>query len=99
MHSPPDLPPTSRLYLDDSHCVEADARVAAVRDDALAFDRTCFYPGGGGQPADEGWVRLHDERLLEIVSVRADADDVVWHVGEQAPPQDIVGQPVRLIVN
>jgi misacylated tRNA(Ala) deacylase len=91
--------PTSRLYLDDSHCFEADAHVAAVRGDALAFDRTCFYPGGGGQPADEGSARLRGERLLEIVTVRADADDVLWHVGNEAPPQDIVGQPVRLIVN
>jgi len=99
MNNPPDLLPTARLYLDDSHCFETDARILAVQDNALAFERTCFYPGGGGQPADEGCVRLPDERLLEIVSVRADADDVLWHVGKEATPQDIVGQPARLFVD
>jgi misacylated tRNA(Ala) deacylase len=95
----PEPSPTVRLYLDDSHCLEADARMLAVRDDALACDRTCFYPGGGGQPADQGSVRLQDGRLLEIVSVRADADDVLWHVGRQAWPLDIAGQAVRLTVD
>jgi len=91
--------PTIRLYLDDSHCFETDARVVAVRDDTLAFDRTCFYPGGGGQPADQGRVRLQSGQVLEIVSVRADPDDVLWHVGREAPPQDTLGQAVRLMVD
>ena len=29
---------TERLYLQDDHCFETDARVVAVRDDRLAFD-------------------------------------------------------------
>ena len=97
--STPEVSATIRLYLDDSHCLETAARVVAVRDDALAFDRSCFYPGGGGQPADEGSVRLQDGRLLAIASVRTDAEDVLWHVGREAPPQDIVGQPARLVVD
>lgn len=89
---------TLRLYLDDSHCCETDARVVAVRDDALAFDRTCFYPGGGGQPADQGHVRFQAGSVLEIASVQAE-DNVLWHVGKQAPPQDAVGHVVRLAVD
>jgi misacylated tRNA(Ala) deacylase len=97
--------PTLRLYLDDSHCFETDARVVAAREDALAFDRTCFYPGGGGQPADQGRVRLQSGQVLEIVSVQADPDDVLWHVGKEAPRQnligqgDLIGQAVRLEVD
>ena len=53
--------PTVRLYLDDSHVLETDARVLAVREDALACDRSCFYPGGGGQPADTGWLQRVDD--------------------------------------
>jgi misacylated tRNA(Ala) deacylase len=95
----PEPSPTVRLYLDDSHVLETDARVLAVREDALACDRSCFYPGGGGQPADRGRVRLQDGRLLEIVSVQADAHGVLWHVGSERPPPNIGGQPVRLIVD
>jgi misacylated tRNA(Ala) deacylase len=34
---------TTRLYLSDDHCFEAEARVVAVRENSLAFDQTCFY--------------------------------------------------------
>src|SRR5262245_57789421 len=90
---------TTRLYLDDDHCTEADATVVAVRENALAFDRTCFYPGGGGQPPDEGTVAVRDGTTLEIVSVHADADEVVWHVGAAPIASDAIGQAARLIVN
>lgn len=73
--------------------------MVAVRDSELAFDRTCFYPGGGGQPADEGTVELADEEPLEIISARADADEIIWHVTRSAPPADLVGRPAKLRVN
>jgi len=47
---------TERLYLQHDHCFEADASVVAVRENAVAFDRICFYPGGGGQPPDRGFM-------------------------------------------
>lgn len=92
-------PPTTRLYLQDDHCFEADAIVVAVGDCAVAFDRTCFYPGGGGQPADEGSVVMPGGRVLDIGSVHSDPNDVVWHDLSTPVPADIVGQPVRLVVN
>ena len=55
--------PTTRLYLQDDHCFEADATLVARRENELAFDQTCFYPGGGGQPPDTGVVRIRDLRL------------------------------------
>jgi misacylated tRNA(Ala) deacylase len=91
--------PTDRLYLSDSYCFEADAHVTAVRGEAVAFERSCFYPGGGGQPADEGWVRLESGQSLEIASAHADEDEVIWHVSRTALPADLNGQPVRLILD
>ena len=90
---------TTRLYLDDDHCFEADASVVAVRENAVAFDRTCFYPGGGGQPPDQGTVRVQSGETLEIVAVHADPDEVVWHLTKSPPPPNIVGQVARLILN
>lgn len=91
--------PTTRLYLQDDHCFETEAVVIALQENAIAFDQTCFYPGGGGQPADQGVVRLQSGKLLEIESVRADSDDVLWHVAKGPPVPDILRQPVRLILN
>ncbi len=93
------LPATMRLYLQDDHRFDADATVVAVRDAAMAFDRTCFYPGGGGQPPDQGRVELKSGAGFDIVSVKADADDVVWHVCAAPPSADIVGQVVRLTLD
>jgi misacylated tRNA(Ala) deacylase len=92
-------PPTTRLYLQDDHCFETDASVVAVREHSLAFDRTCFYPGGGGQPPDEGFVKLGNGEVLEIMSVHADADSVIWHDSASLPPSDTLGRSVRLILN
>jgi misacylated tRNA(Ala) deacylase len=93
------VPPTARLYLDDDHCFAAEARVVAVRDGAIAFDRTCFYPGGGGQPADEGTATLPGGAVLDIVAARADADEVIWHAVRAVPAADIVGAPAQLALN
>jgi misacylated tRNA(Ala) deacylase len=91
--------PTIRLYLEDNHALETVATVVAVRDNALAFERSCFYPGGGGQPCDAGRVVFDHAGPLDIVSVHADADGVVWHVCAATPPVGCFGRPARLAVN
>lgn len=78
-------PPTKRLYLQDSHCFKCNAHIVAVREESVAFDQSCFYPGGGGQPADEGSVRLGSGKTLEFVSVQADTDDLLRTL-EAKPP-------------
>jgi misacylated tRNA(Ala) deacylase len=93
------VPATARLYLDDDHCFETDARVVAVEGDRVAFDRTCFYPGGGGQPPDEGSVRVHSGEMLEIISAHADTDEIVWHIAKVAPSTHVVGQRARLTID
>jgi len=73
--------------------------VVAVHESALAFDRTCFYPGGGGQPSDDGTVRVGDGETLAIVSAHADSDEVVWHVTPSQLSPTLVGRPATLAVN
>ena len=90
---------TIRLYWEDDHCYEAEARVVGVEADAIAFDRTCFYPGGGGQPSDTGTVTLSSEEALEITSARTDGDEVVWHVVDGPIPSGSAGQSAKLSVN
>ena len=89
---------TRRLYLLDDHCFEAEAFIAAVRENSVAFDQTCFYPGGGGQPPDEGSAIVGGE-VLEIVSAHADPDEIIWHITQSPPPANILGQPAKLILN
>ena len=90
---------TKPLYWEDDHCFEAEAKVVAVRDNSMAFDQTCFYPGGGGQPSDEGSVTLQSGDVIEIASAHADSEDTIWHLSKSAPRPGLVGQPAKLMVN
>ena len=56
---------TIPLYQTDSYLREFTAAVTAVDEAAHAvlLDQSAFYPGGGGQPCDQGWLWLGGEKL------------------------------------
>ncbi|HEU4798438.1 MAG TPA: alanyl-tRNA editing protein [bacterium] len=82
---------TELLYLHDSYLREFDASVQAQAGQSLALDRSAFYTGGGGQPADQGVLKW-DGGECRVTDIRKDGD-AVWHVVEgELPP---VGGAVR----
>ena len=51
------LPATEPLYYADVYKREFDAKVLKVINELyVVLDGTCFYPEGGGQPNDLGWI-------------------------------------------
>jgi misacylated tRNA(Ala) deacylase len=76
---------TELLYQTDSYLREFDATATAVEGNAVALDRTAFYPGGGGQPNDMGELSAAGG-AWKAVKVRK-AGDVVWHEVETTPPE------------
>ncbi|NND01157.1 MAG: alanyl-tRNA editing protein [Acidimicrobiia bacterium] len=70
---------TDRIYSTDAYASETTARVVGVdRDDGrILLDRTVFYPGGGGQPCDEGELWIGEDRLT-VTRVAQDSSGV-WH--------------------
>jgi len=73
--------PTKPLYHDDAYLSRFEARIVAVNGQAVAFDQTAFYPGGGGQMADRGAL-LVGGRRLPLARLHK-VGDVIWH--ELAP--------------
>jgi misacylated tRNA(Ala) deacylase len=65
---------TELLYLRDAYLTSFTATVVAVREGAVALDRTAFYPPGGGQPHEIGTLGA-----MPVRDVRKEAD-LVWHV-------------------
>ena len=85
--------PTEPLYHDDSYLRQFEAQVVAVSGRAVALDRTAFYPGGGGQMADQGAL-LADGRRLPLAALRKEGE-IVWHeLAPEAGDPPAVGQRV-----
>jgi misacylated tRNA(Ala) deacylase len=76
---------TEHLYQTDSYIREFGAVVTAVEGQAVALDRTAFFPGGGGQPHDVGTLAW-DGGAARVVKVKKQGDEV-WHTLEgDLPP-------------
>jgi misacylated tRNA(Ala) deacylase len=89
----PQVAATSPLYHTDSYLSNFEARVLGVEGNAIALDRTAFFPGGGGQMADRGALIWNGARLpLAGLSKR---DDVIWHqVDADTPALPALGDTV-----
>jgi misacylated tRNA(Ala) deacylase len=59
----------------------------------VVLDRTVFYPGGGGQPSDRGWLRAADGRSWTVRGARKAGDDIVHELEPRAEPP-APGEPV-----
>jgi len=77
---------TRLLYETDPYLTKFDAVVEKLNGEWVVLDRTAFFPGGGGQDADTGWIED-----LEVIEVRS--NDSVMH---QVPDNHFsVGQRVE----
>ena len=73
------------LYVTDAYCQAFDAKVTAVLDGGgVVLDRTAFYPGGGGQPADTGSLTANGQ-TWEVTAVKRVAGQVVHFVAGEPP--------------
>ncbi|WP_194895456.1 alanyl-tRNA editing protein [Catenulispora pinisilvae] len=79
-------PHTQRLDLDDQTLREWDATVLKSDGEGIVLDRSAFYPGGGGQPPDEG-VLVWGGVRTRIAGVRKGEDVVlIPHDEDPLPP-------------
>lgn len=62
---------TDLIYLRDSYAKDFSATVVSVdgEQNGLVLDRTAFYPGGGGQLPDQGWLR-NGEAAYNVIKAR-----------------------------
>ncbi len=88
---------TELMYQLDSACRHFTARVSGedLSAHAVALDRTAFYPGGGGQPADRGRLRWSGGEAILGLSQKRGGD--LWHCLEGPLPH--VGTEVEGILD
>jgi misacylated tRNA(Ala) deacylase len=78
---------TEELFSGDSYTREFEARVVKLDGREVILDRTAFYPGGGGQPADKGSLGIGPVRA-DVVDARREGGQVV-HVLDRAIPDTV----------
>jgi len=54
---------TNELFRHNSYLKEYEVTVTEVTSDGLVFDKTIFYPEGGGQPGDEGFITSGENKI------------------------------------
>ncbi len=80
------LPPTEMLYYEDQYMREFEAKtLKAVGEDCVVLDRTCFFPEGGGQPADGGHLAFGSNKA-KVVDVQK-VGRVILHKLKGAVPK------------
>lgn len=70
--------PTEKLYYSDEKKYEFKAKIIGIEQNKVILDGTYFYPEGGGQPYDTGYLIINGNRYL-VKEVQL-VDDVIVHI-------------------
>ncbi len=91
-----DLPETRMLYYENPYLSEFEARVLRVLNSQhVILEETAFYPEGGGQPADHGYLTFNKKRS-EVVDVQK-IGKVIIHVVKGSVPRE--GEKIKGTIN
>jgi misacylated tRNA(Ala) deacylase len=91
---------TELLFRDDAYLKTATARVVAVRDGKVELDRTIFYPLGGGQPGDTGFlIRDNGDRIAIADTRKGETPGSVAHVIAAGAALPEAGEAVGLEID
>lgn len=85
-----------QIFREDAYQKSCDATVVAADETGICLDRTVFYPTGGGQPGDQGVLRLGDGGgEVAIVDTRkGETPDEVLHIPKAGAALPAVGTQV-----
>jgi alanyl-tRNA synthetase len=73
------LPPTKKLYYEQSSDIEFEAVVLDFFDGYAVTDQTLFYPDGGGQPADTGTL-VSSDSMVRVDGVVKIGEVILHHI-------------------
>lgn len=86
---------TVMLFRDDAYLRDAPGHVAGhTAEGGIVLDACVFYPTGGGQPGDSGWIEWDGHRLPIATAVKGEGDAIVL-----VPSEPVALPPVGAHVN
>ena len=90
---------TELLCQQDSYLKEFDEKIVGVDVESrtVILDRTAFYPGGGGQPCDVGFLTVNGTEYAVIKVKKQGADSLHCLGGDAYMPE--VGSAVHGVID
>ena len=82
---------TEKLFYQDAYLTEFDAIIRQIHEQEgkilLAFDRTAFYPEGGGQGPDQGVIMTEGTKeVISVLDVQEEGEEIWHYVAAEAKP-------------
>ena len=80
---------TKRLFLEESYLAEAEGIITSVGEfegrPYIELNQTLFYPQGGGQPGDTGWIESPVGELRVIDTQKSEANQILLFLEANHP--------------
>lgn len=80
---------TDPLFREDAYLRSADGNVTRLTDEGgIVLDKTVFYPTGGGQPGDSGFLTWDGGRIEIATTIKGEGEEIILVPGEPSalPP-------------
>ena len=84
-----EFPKTEQLYYKDHYIKEFDAKVIWKNNNKIILDKTAFYPEGGGQPADIGFL-INNGNKITVQNVVKEGEAIIHIVDGELNLEDTV---------
>ncbi len=91
------LKPTKQLFHENPYLKEFTSRVVKVVGEYVVLEETAFYPEGGGQEPDTGYLFLGGDTYRVVDTQKVDG--VILHKLEKPAPEHVVGSLVRGVID
>jgi misacylated tRNA(Ala) deacylase len=75
---------TRQLFHEDSYLQSFSAHITLVdqQNHGIILDQTAFFPGGGGQPSDHGWLIINNQKI-QLRGVKKISGEIVHLLPDQ----------------
>jgi misacylated tRNA(Ala) deacylase len=70
---------TIELFTENSYIKKCTSEISSLDERFVVFEQTIFYPGGGGQPCDRGYIKQGDQ-IYKVLKVKKEEGEIIHEI-------------------